>query len=123
MYCSRWVKYTTCCGVWLTHSWLDFLLLQRCSDITDAVLSTSQHPQHRLQRLVSPTTLSALSPQDSRMGVAEADSQLVYTLAIITARPSKHLSLSPSFQRCALGSWVRENIRKKECCFFERGVR
>ncbi|XP_040913185.1 transient receptor potential cation channel subfamily M member 2 [Toxotes jaculatrix] len=25
--------------------------------------------------------------------------------------------------RCAFSSWVRENIRKKECCFFEKGVR
>ncbi|XP_072253281.1 transient receptor potential cation channel subfamily M member 2 [Leuresthes tenuis] len=54
------------------------------------------------------------------MGKAELDSQLVHTLAISTA--AKHLSLSPSFQRHAC-AWIRENICKKECCFFEKDLR
>uniref|UniRef100_A0A8D0CLW4 Transient receptor potential cation channel, subfamily M, member 2 n=1 Tax=Sander lucioperca TaxID=283035 RepID=A0A8D0CLW4_SANLU len=37
--------------------------------------------------------------------------------------PAKHLSLSPSFQCCAFASWTKDNIHKKECCFFEKGVR
>uniref|UniRef100_A0A4W6FEJ6 Transient receptor potential cation channel, subfamily M, member 2 n=1 Tax=Lates calcarifer TaxID=8187 RepID=A0A4W6FEJ6_LATCA len=57
------------------------------------------------------------------MGEAEVESQQVHALAISAARPSKHLSLSPSFQRCAYSSWIRENIHKRECCFFEKGVR
>ncbi|XP_026232352.1 transient receptor potential cation channel subfamily M member 2 [Anabas testudineus] len=57
------------------------------------------------------------------MGESEAESSLVHTLAIHSARPSKHLSFSPSFQRCAFSSWVRENICKKECCFFDKDVR
>ncbi|XP_063743322.1 transient receptor potential cation channel subfamily M member 2 [Eleginops maclovinus] len=57
------------------------------------------------------------------MGDAEVEARPVHSLAISTARPSKHLSLSPSFQRCAFTSWTRENIQKKECCFFEKGVR
>uniref|UniRef100_A0A8D3ADL1 Transient receptor potential cation channel, subfamily M, member 2 n=1 Tax=Scophthalmus maximus TaxID=52904 RepID=A0A8D3ADL1_SCOMX len=54
---------------------------------------------------------------------AEAESELVHSLAISSARPSEHLSLSPSFQRCAFASWIRGNVCKKECCFFEKGVR
>uniref|UniRef100_A0A4W6FBX7 Transient receptor potential cation channel, subfamily M, member 2 n=1 Tax=Lates calcarifer TaxID=8187 RepID=A0A4W6FBX7_LATCA len=54
------------------------------------------------------------------MGEAEVESQQVHALAISAARPSKHLSLSPSFQRCAYSSWIRENIHKRECCFFEK---
>uniref|UniRef100_UPI0037E9964E transient receptor potential cation channel subfamily M member 2 n=1 Tax=Semicossyphus pulcher TaxID=241346 RepID=UPI0037E9964E len=57
------------------------------------------------------------------MGEAEMESRLVHRLAISAARASKHLSLSPSFQRYALTSWIRESIRKRECCFFEKGVR
>ncbi|XP_063356305.1 transient receptor potential cation channel subfamily M member 2 [Pelmatolapia mariae] len=54
------------------------------------------------------------------MSEADLESRLVHTLAVNTARPSKHLSLSPSFQRLALASWIKENICKKECCFFEK---
>ncbi|XP_075960121.1 transient receptor potential cation channel subfamily M member 2 [Anarhichas minor] len=50
-------------------------------------------------------------------------SRLFHSLAISTVRPSKHLSASPSFQRCAITSWTRENLHKRECCFFEKGVR
>ncbi|XP_068428655.1 transient receptor potential cation channel subfamily M member 2 isoform X7 [Clinocottus analis] len=46
-----------------------------------------------------------------------------HTLAISAVRPAKHLSPSPSFQRCAFTSWIKENINKRECCFFEKGVR
>uniref|UniRef100_A0A8D0CLW0 Transient receptor potential cation channel, subfamily M, member 2 n=1 Tax=Sander lucioperca TaxID=283035 RepID=A0A8D0CLW0_SANLU len=58
-----------------------------------------------------------------RMGEAESEPWLVHTLAISAARPAKHLSLSPPFQCCAFASWTKENIHKKECCFFEKGVR
>uniref|UniRef100_A0AAX7V229 Transient receptor potential cation channel subfamily M member 2 n=1 Tax=Astatotilapia calliptera TaxID=8154 RepID=A0AAX7V229_ASTCA len=54
------------------------------------------------------------------MSEAGLESRLVHTLAVNTARPSKHLFLSPSFQRLALASWIKENICKKECCFFEK---
>ncbi|XP_029385890.1 transient receptor potential cation channel subfamily M member 2 [Echeneis naucrates] len=57
------------------------------------------------------------------MGESEVEPQLIHTLAISAARPSKHLSVSPSFQRCAFSSWIRENIRKRECCFFEKNFR
>nr|XP_029136475.1 transient receptor potential cation channel subfamily M member 2-like [Labrus bergylta] len=54
---------------------------------------------------------------------AKNESQLVHSLAISAARPGKHLSLSPSFQRCTLTSWIKEKINKKECCLFEKDVR
>ncbi|KAM9347244.1 transient receptor potential cation channel subfamily M member 2 [Symphorus nematophorus] len=57
------------------------------------------------------------------MGEAEVKSWLVHALAISAARPSKHFPLSPSFQRCAVASWIKENIQKRECCFFEKDVR
>ncbi|XP_078142127.1 transient receptor potential cation channel subfamily M member 2 [Centroberyx gerrardi] len=57
------------------------------------------------------------------MGEAEVESNLVQILALSAATASKHLSLSPSFQRCTLASWIKEKIRKKECCFYEKGVR
>uniref|UniRef100_A0A667XU13 Transient receptor potential cation channel, subfamily M, member 2 n=1 Tax=Myripristis murdjan TaxID=586833 RepID=A0A667XU13_9TELE len=57
------------------------------------------------------------------MGVSEVESNLVHSLAHSIATTSKHLSLSPSFQRCTLASWIREHIRKKECFFYETGDR
>ncbi|XP_029314727.1 transient receptor potential cation channel subfamily M member 2 [Cottoperca gobio] len=57
------------------------------------------------------------------MGKAEVESLPVHSLALSTVRPSTHLSLSSSFQRCAFASWTRENIHKRKCCFFEKGVR
>ncbi|XP_076603767.1 transient receptor potential cation channel subfamily M member 2 [Chaetodon auriga] len=53
---------------------------------------------------------------------AEVKSRLFYALAISAARPTKDLPVSPSFQRLAFASWVRENIRKKECYFFDKGA-
>ncbi|KAM4559363.1 transient receptor potential cation channel subfamily M member 2 [Odontesthes bonariensis] len=55
------------------------------------------------------------------MGEAELDSQLVHTLAISAA--SKQLSLSPFIQHYACAYWIRNNICKKECCFFEKDLR
>ncbi|XP_041858356.1 transient receptor potential cation channel subfamily M member 2 isoform X1 [Melanotaenia boesemani] len=55
------------------------------------------------------------------MEEAELDSQLVQTLVQIHTT-SKNLSLSPSFQRYAFSSWIEENIRKKECCFFQKDL-
>ncbi|KAM9342245.1 transient receptor potential cation channel subfamily M member 2 [Pholidichthys leucotaenia] len=57
------------------------------------------------------------------MGEADSDPQLVHTLAITAACKFKHHSLSPSYQRHAFTSWVKDNICKKECCFFERDAR
>ncbi len=57
------------------------------------------------------------------MGEAQLKSWLVHNLVISAARPSKHLSLSPSFQRCAFAAWIKESIHKRECCFFEKGAR
>uniref|UniRef100_A0A671Z495 Transient receptor potential cation channel, subfamily M, member 2 n=1 Tax=Sparus aurata TaxID=8175 RepID=A0A671Z495_SPAAU len=54
------------------------------------------------------------------MGEAEGDSRLVHTLALSAVKASKHFSLSPSFQRCTFAAWVRENVNKRECCFFEK---
>uniref|UniRef100_A0A669BF39 Transient receptor potential cation channel, subfamily M, member 2 n=1 Tax=Oreochromis niloticus TaxID=8128 RepID=A0A669BF39_ORENI len=57
------------------------------------------------------------------MSEADLESRLVHSLAVNTAIHSKHLSLSLSFQRLALASWIKENICKKECCFFEKDGR
>ncbi|XP_037644765.1 transient receptor potential cation channel subfamily M member 2 [Sebastes umbrosus] len=57
------------------------------------------------------------------MDKPEVKSRRFHTLAISAARRTKRVSPSPSFQRCAFASWTRENIHKKECCFFEKGVR
>ncbi|KAF7658007.1 hypothetical protein LDENG_00019260 [Lucifuga dentata] len=57
------------------------------------------------------------------MGEDEADPKLVQTLALSTARASNHLSVSPSFQHYAFTSWTRENICKRECIFYETGIR
>uniref|UniRef100_A0A672J1U7 Transient receptor potential cation channel, subfamily M, member 2 n=1 Tax=Salarias fasciatus TaxID=181472 RepID=A0A672J1U7_SALFA len=57
------------------------------------------------------------------MGEAESSPRLVHSVALGTAMPSKSLSLSPSFQRYTYTYWVKENISKKECCFFEKDIR
>ncbi|XP_062287944.1 transient receptor potential cation channel subfamily M member 2 isoform X1 [Scomber scombrus] len=54
---------------------------------------------------------------------AKVKSQLLHSLAISIAKASKHFSLSPTFQRCTFASWIKENIRKRECCLFEKGDR
>lgn len=59
----------------------------------------------------------------SKMGEAEMEKRMVKSLVMSAASPSKHLSLSPSFQRCAFASWVRDNINKKECCHFKQCIR
>uniref|UniRef100_A0A8C3ARZ7 Transient receptor potential cation channel, subfamily M, member 2 n=1 Tax=Cyclopterus lumpus TaxID=8103 RepID=A0A8C3ARZ7_CYCLU len=56
------------------------------------------------------------------MGEDMVKARRFHTLAISAVRPSKHLSRSPSFQRCAFTSWTKDNIHKRECCFFEKGV-
>ncbi|CAJ1079221.1 transient receptor potential cation channel subfamily M member 2 isoform X1 [Xyrichtys novacula] len=56
------------------------------------------------------------------MGESESGSRLVHSLVKSAAGPSKQLSLSPSFQRCAFASWIRENVNKRECGFFEKDV-
>nr|XP_040058326.1 transient receptor potential cation channel subfamily M member 2 isoform X2 [Gasterosteus aculeatus aculeatus] len=43
--------------------------------------------------------------------------------SIRTVRASKNISPSPSFQPSSFTSWIKENIRKRECCFYEKGVR
>uniref|UniRef100_A0A673H998 Uncharacterized protein n=1 Tax=Sinocyclocheilus rhinocerous TaxID=307959 RepID=A0A673H998_9TELE len=51
------------------------------------------------------------------MDEAAEEPTLVQTLAV-SAVKGRYLSLSPSFQRCSLASWIKENIKKKECCFY-----
>ncbi|KAB5577294.1 hypothetical protein PHYPO_G00208240 [Pangasianodon hypophthalmus] len=41
----------------------------------------------------------------------------VQALAVSVAK-SRYLSLSSSFQRCSFSSWIKDNIKKKECCFY-----
>lgn len=38
-------------------------------------------------------------------------------LAVCVAK-SRHLLLSPSFQHCSFSSWIKKNIKKKECHFY-----
>ncbi|XP_017547069.2 transient receptor potential cation channel subfamily M member 2 [Pygocentrus nattereri] len=52
------------------------------------------------------------------MGDAAVEPALVQTLAVSVVKSSRCISLSPSFQRCSLSSWIQENIKKKECCYF-----
>ncbi|KAG1944979.1 transient receptor potential cation channel subfamily M [Pimephales promelas] len=47
---------------------------------------------------------------------------LAQTLAAYTGQISRNLSLSPFFQRCSLASWIKDNIKKKECYFYEEGA-
>ncbi|XP_047456105.1 transient receptor potential cation channel subfamily M member 2 [Mugil cephalus] len=54
------------------------------------------------------------------MGEAELGSRLVHAVAMSAVRPSKHLSLCPSVQRLAVSCWIKDNIHKKECCFYEK---
>uniref|UniRef100_A0A673C9F8 Transient receptor potential cation channel, subfamily M, member 2 n=1 Tax=Sphaeramia orbicularis TaxID=375764 RepID=A0A673C9F8_9TELE len=51
------------------------------------------------------------------------EAEVVQTLAFSTSRTSKHLPLSPSFQRYSFASWIKENVCKRECYFYEKGVR
>ncbi|KAG7227474.1 hypothetical protein INR49_005288 [Caranx melampygus] len=82
---------------------------------------TQQENKPRLNQVISSFTKH--SHVAAGMEDAEVEPQLIDKLAISVAKPSKHLSLSPSFQRCAFSSWVRENIKKRECCFFEKNTR
>ncbi|XP_016108589.1 transient receptor potential cation channel subfamily M member 2-like [Sinocyclocheilus grahami] len=51
------------------------------------------------------------------MDEAAEEVTLVQTLTVSTIK-GRYLSLSPYFQRCSLASWIKENIKKKECCFY-----
>ncbi|MCJ8732785.1 hypothetical protein PDJAM_G00215280 [Pangasius djambal] len=37
---------------------------------------------------------------------------------VVSVAKSRYLSLSSSFQRCSFSSWIKDNIKKKECCFY-----
>lgn len=41
----------------------------------------------------------------------------VQALSVCVAK-SRYLSPSSSFQRCSFSSWIKANIKKKECCFY-----
>ncbi|XP_053482029.1 transient receptor potential cation channel subfamily M member 2 [Ictalurus furcatus] len=41
----------------------------------------------------------------------------VQALSVCVAK-SRYLSPSSSFQRCSFSSWIKVNIKKKECCFY-----
>ncbi|KAM6934197.1 transient receptor potential cation channel subfamily M member 2 [Xenentodon cancila] len=58
------------------------------------------------------------SPQCIRMKDSELHSQMVHALAI--SEISKYLS--SSFQRHTFSSWIKENICKKECCFYQKDL-
>ncbi|XP_018580884.1 transient receptor potential cation channel subfamily M member 2 [Scleropages formosus] len=47
----------------------------------------------------------------------------VQTLAVSTAKTSKYLSFSPSFQHLKFTTWIKDNIRKKECCYYVQDAR
>ncbi|KAI4893011.1 hypothetical protein NFI96_027337 [Prochilodus magdalenae] len=49
---------------------------------------------------------------------AAVEPAILQNLAVSLAKTSRYLSLSPSFQRCSLSSWITDNIKKKECCFY-----
>ncbi|XP_061579658.1 transient receptor potential cation channel subfamily M member 2 isoform X2 [Cololabis saira] len=51
---------------------------------------------------------------------SELDSPMIHALAI--SATYKHLTLSPSFQRYTFSSWIKENICKKECCFYQKDL-
>ncbi|KAI2660922.1 Transient receptor potential cation channel subfamily M member 2 [Labeo rohita] len=57
-----------------------------------------------------------LTVSDTSMDEAVVEPTPVQTLAR-SAVKGQYLSLSPSFQR-SLASWVKVNIKKKECCFY-----
>uniref|UniRef100_A0AAR2KSS3 TRPM SLOG domain-containing protein n=1 Tax=Pygocentrus nattereri TaxID=42514 RepID=A0AAR2KSS3_PYGNA len=54
----------------------------------------------------------------ARVLLGGVEPALVQTLAVSVVKSSRCISLSPSFQRCSLSSWIQENIKKKECCYF-----
>lgn len=94
---------------------LDSRSCSRLNDITGAGSST-------------PTAVSALfclsfpcpAPLSVyvRMGDAAEEPALVQALAVGLAKSSRYACLSPSFQRCSLSPWIKENIKKKECCYY-----
>nr|XP_061799468.1 transient receptor potential cation channel subfamily M member 2-like [Nerophis lumbriciformis] len=47
-------------------------------------------------------------------------SQLIQNLTLSASTALKVVSLTPTFHHV---TWIRQNIRKKECCFFEKGAR
>uniref|UniRef100_A0A3Q2ZJC6 Transient receptor potential cation channel, subfamily M, member 2 n=1 Tax=Hippocampus comes TaxID=109280 RepID=A0A3Q2ZJC6_HIPCM len=47
-------------------------------------------------------------------------SHLIQNLTLSAGTALKVVSLTPTFQHV---TWIRQNIRKKECCFFEIGAR
>uniref|UniRef100_A0A3Q1FJK9 Transient receptor potential cation channel, subfamily M, member 2 n=1 Tax=Acanthochromis polyacanthus TaxID=80966 RepID=A0A3Q1FJK9_9TELE len=57
------------------------------------------------------------------MGDAESGPRLINSAVLRIVKASKDLSVSPSFQRYAFSSWVKQNICKKECCLFEKDGR
>lgn len=104
----------------------DFNALLR-SDITDAAATAPAADAPLSCGAVRPREedLSNVAPTNhtSGMGEAKVELGLAQTVALGVSRFSKHLYHSPSLQHCAYVSWIRENIHKKECCFFESGVR
>lgn len=79
----------------------------RTPDITDAAAAS-----------LTAEALSSAAPTNaaSRMEGAGVELQLVTALGV-----SERSSLSASLQDFAL--WMRKNIHKKECCFFDRDKR
>ena len=63
-------------------------------------------------RFLSPSVCHSLHME------GKSEPTLVQKLAASIAKTPKYLTFSPSLQRCSLKSWIKENIKKKECCFF-----
>ncbi|XP_077071926.1 transient receptor potential cation channel subfamily M member 2 isoform X3 [Siphateles boraxobius] len=57
------------------------------------------------------------------MDEAAMEPILEQTLTLSAVEGARYLSLSPSFQRCFLASWIKDNIKKKECCFYVEDAR
>ncbi len=93
--------------------------LQQCS------FSAQQQMHCSPSRLCPPSTACpvhlpfsfSLAVSDTSMDEAAVELTLVQTLAVSTSK-GRYLTLSPSFQRCSLASWIKDNIKKKECCFY-----
>ncbi|XP_051566552.1 transient receptor potential cation channel subfamily M member 2 [Myxocyprinus asiaticus] len=57
------------------------------------------------------------------MDEAAVEPTLVQSLAVSSVKGGRYLSHSHSFQHCSLASWIKDNIRKKECCFYVEDAR
>lgn len=129
---NAWATYRCECGA---SSWrLSDRLAESgfISDITNAALGVSQQKRRSAAEapsLSSQTDLSALQDGSSiggtpRMEEVEVETEMEteHKVVVKWSDLSKHVSLLAPFQRGAGQSlfkqWIRDNIRKKECCLY-----